>query len=605
MVTVPAAGAQQRQTSRGEPPTGINWAWSAVLAAALITRWVMLSTTALTPVEATRALAALEAAAGRGWQASPESPLLLVGQALLFTLFEPANGLARALPALAGVGIIAVPLLWRKQLGDLGALSAAGLLIISPLTLLAARRVDGAAIGALGAVLIVTLLTHPTLDDAADGRRRRGLLAAGTTLGLIGGPAFYDLLIPGVLAWLVIRGRRRLTGRSWRAVAVGAGLALLISLAFGLRWSGWSGLTEGLIAWLGSWRERPMGGISPWGLLALYEPLLLTTGVAGAILLLNDGARRGPTTQETQHAAGPVHRQLQSLAVWSLLALVLQVLRPGSSTESVSSALIPIALLGGYGLQHILNAARSDSRRRMGLHVLASFLLWLPGLLALAQHARGFAMTDQALLVIIGAAVLIGLQVMLVLLFALLMPADDLWRSTFLGAAAVLLLVQASFAFGLAYVRHDSPIEPALITTTSRDVEYLRQTLHSIAIVRGERTDTLPVVIIDDDADVTAVLRWHLREFRALEVAGSWPQNPHALVLTAGEGTLPMPEAPELWRGMSFVALARYDAPLPRCSRLLPPQCSAALAWYLYRESPYETRATNTLLWQSEAGAVR
>ncbi len=75
---------------------------------------------------------------------------------------------------------------------------------------------------------------------------------------------------------------------------------------------------------------------------SLYEPLLLTTGVAGAILLLNDGARRGPTTQETQHAAGPVHRQLQSLAVWSLLALVLQVLRPGSSnTESVSSASSP------------------------------------------------------------------------------------------------------------------------------------------------------------------------------------------------------------------------------------------------------------------------
>jgi len=601
----PVAGLQQRQTTQAEPIAGATRVWLAMLVIALITRWAMLNATALTPVEAIRALAALEAVAGRGWQAAPESPLLLVGQALLFTLFGPANGLARALPALAGVGIAAVPLLWRKQLGDLGALSAAGLLVISPLTLFAARRVDSTALGALGGALLVTLLICPTINGGTDIRRRRWWLAAGTTLGLIGGPAFYDLVIPGVLAWFAVRRRRRLTERSWRAIAVGAGLALLISLAFGLRWSGWSGLTEGFVAWLTSRRERPIGGISPLGLLALYEPLLLTTGVAGAILLLSASARRGLKTQESERAAGSTDVQLRSLAVWGLLALVLQILRPGSSAGALSSALIPVGLLGGYGVQQILNAARSDSRRWMGLHALASFLLWLPGLLTLAQHARGFAVTDQVLLVIIGAAVLIGLQIMLVLLFALLMPANDLWRSTFLGAAAVLLLVQASFAFGLAYVRPDSPVEPALTTTTSRDVEYLRQALHSIANTRGERADALPVVIIDNDADVTAVLRWHLREFRALEVTRHWPQNPRALVLTTGEGNLPMPEAPELWRGMSFVTLTRYDAPAPRCSRLLPPQCSAALAWYLYRESPYETRATNTLLWQSEASAVR
>ena len=150
----PVAGLQQRQTTQAEPIAGATRVWLAMLVIALITRWAMLNATALTPVEAIRALAALEAVAGRGWQAAPESPLLLVGQALLFTLFGPANGLARALPALAGVGIAAVPLLWRKQLGDLGALSAAGLLVISPLTLFAARRVDSTALGALGGALL-------------------------------------------------------------------------------------------------------------------------------------------------------------------------------------------------------------------------------------------------------------------------------------------------------------------------------------------------------------------------------------------------------------------------------------------------------------------
>jgi hypothetical protein len=517
----------------------------------------------------------------------------------------PGSGLARSLPALAGIAIVALPALWRKQLGEIGALSAAALLFISPLALFAARRVDSASIGALGAGVIVTLLMHSATGERDGARWRRGLLAvggAGLAIGLISGPTFYDLLIPGVLAWFLVQARRpqHPVQIPWRAFLAGVGAALMISIAFGLRWSGWSGLTDGAMAWLITWRVHDPTQAPTLGLLTLYEPLLLALWLAGFILLWGITPHQTPDADGVSVLSQP---PLWSLALWGLLSLFLNVLRPGSTTESLSATLIPISLLGGYSAQHLWDGVRSESRRWVYLHILVSFLLWLPGLLALAQHASGFAYTDQALLVIVGGAVLIGLQILLILLFTLLITPSEAWRGTFFGGAAILLLLQASFAFGLAYVRPNSPIEPAVTTTTSRDVAQLRNALHTIAFQRGQRVDDLPVILMEGDADATAVLRWHLREFATLKLSHTWAHDPRALVITKGDGDLPVPPDPESWRGMPFVALSAYDEPTPRCSRLLPPQCSAALRWYLYRTSPSAVRSSRVILWQSETGA--
>ncbi len=118
-------------------------------------------------METAQALPSLDVALGQGWPPAAESPLLLVGNTFLFALFGAGDGVARLLPALAGVLVVMLPLLWRKHAGEIGALFAAGLILISPLALFAARRVDGAALATLGAGLILSLFLQDMKQGGA------------------------------------------------------------------------------------------------------------------------------------------------------------------------------------------------------------------------------------------------------------------------------------------------------------------------------------------------------------------------------------------------------------------------------------------------------
>ncbi len=509
----------------------VRWAWAAILMAAAATRLLGLATPLLAPDEAGRALASLDAARGNGWPAFAESPLLLVGNALLFTLFGAEDAIARLLPAIAGVALVAVPLLWRRRLGEVGALTAAGLLLISPLTLFAARQANGAALGALGGGALISWLFLPH-DDSVNLRWSGGLLAFGIAVGVISGPGFYDLLIPGIVAWLSMRrvsqGPMRVP---WRPVVIGVATAALISLAFGLRWSGWSGITDGLWTWLEAWGRSGERGAPTLESLLLYEPLVLVLGLAGIILLW-----RRPSTSKPA--------MLWPVVLWAGLTIAIDILQPGGTPESLSTALLPLALLGGYAVQRIVMEAHPGARRWIGLHTLLAFFFWLPGLLALAQHAGGFAFTNQLALIVIGIVVLCVLQILLVFVFTLLLTPDDLWRSTFLGAAAVFLLLQTSFATSLAYVRPDSPIEPAVRTATSPDISHLVTMLDDIEYLRDERHDTLPVVVINGDPQLMTVLRWNLREFAKLEITQAWPDDDSALVIAPDAAGAAQPQDP-------------------------------------------------------------
>ncbi|MHB1319454.1 MAG: hypothetical protein ACYCYF_12625, partial [Anaerolineae bacterium] len=304
----------------------------------------------------------------------------MVGNAFLFILFGPGDGVARLLPALAGVLVVMLPLFWRKHLGEVGALSASALILISPLALFAARRVDGAALATLGAGLLISLLLQSVDEGIPDGRWVSGVSAAGVAIGVIAGPAFYDLIVPGVMVWMGLQwiGNRgstdalKGTGVPWRqilapigiAIGIGVGVALLISMAFGLRWTGWAGLADGAAAWLTGWRVLA-GESSAVRLLGLYEPLLLVLAVAGLALLL----RRPSTLTAPQWA----------IIAWPLLVLIFSALRPGSTPESLSAAILPTALLGGRAAALIAGGVRPGSWRWIGLHGLASFVFWIPG----------------------------------------------------------------------------------------------------------------------------------------------------------------------------------------------------------------------------------
>ncbi len=210
--------------------------------------------------DAGRGDASISGVSGRAWLAGLlRRASAAGGQALLFTFGLPTP--SEPLPALAGVGIIAVPLLWRKQLVTI--LRRSGAAGSSPHRRSRPHAADGAAIGALGAVLIATLLTHPT-----------SMTPLTPAVGQLPAPPRPDrgrrsTISHSRRARLACDPRTATPNRmiSWRAVAVGAGLALS------------SRLRPALVGLVGShrgtqrgWRERPMKRISPWGLLASTSP---------------------------------------------------------------------------------------------------------------------------------------------------------------------------------------------------------------------------------------------------------------------------------------------------------------------------------------------
>ena len=170
-----------------------RWYWGLLLLLLLLTRLSALNTALLTPDEAHSALQALAVVEERQWPLSPTSPLLLNGNGLLFTLFGSGSGLARFLPALAGILLAATPWLWRKMLPvserdgltpAFSAYSAIALLLLSPIMLFVARQVNAATLGTLSGVLVVTALF--TMSHDGDDRLAAQILGTGLAIGLVG-----------------------------------------------------------------------------------------------------------------------------------------------------------------------------------------------------------------------------------------------------------------------------------------------------------------------------------------------------------------------------------------------------------------------------------
>lgn len=579
-----------------------RWAWWGVLALALATRLFGLPTFPLAPVEAEHALASLDAVRGEGWVGSSDSPLLLVGNGLLFLLFGAGDGIARLLPALAGVGLVLLPWLWRRQLGELGALCASTLLLISPLTLFAARRVDGAALAALSGGLIVTVMVWALAPSpkvlSSPAAWPQLFLGSAVAVGLISGPAFYDVLLAGLLARVLLRRWR--SGQEFRLhwlrpVLSGVGVALLISIAAGFRWSGWSGPLDSLAAWLASWRAVRTSGVGPLALLGCYEPLLLACTVMAVVLF---SVRREDAT--------PV---FGFLGVWALLMLLLIMARPGALPVESSVIVLPLALLAGQAATALFAGIGEGAHRWVGLHAWVGFLFWIPGLVALTQYAAGFVYVDQAPLLLVGMVVLLALQGLLGFVLSLRLLPRDLWRGAVLGLGGALFVLQASFLFGLVYLRADSPAELAVGVAASQDLRRLEEMVHQIAILQDTRQDALAIFAVDQDPELSSLIRWTLRDFSRLELVADWPQVTTQdidasvrapLVITPESAVVTQPADAQGWQGMRFVALTSSDAVPPQCEELPLPLCSSAVRWYLYRGLPGIPAAKNLILWQQD-----
>ncbi len=566
----------------------IRLAWIVMLALAALLRLAALNHVPLAPDEAASALASLDAARGAGWVSTAESPLLLVGNGWLFLLFGGGDGLARLIPALTGVALVGLPFLWRKRLGDVGALVAAGLLLLSPTALFAARRLESTCLGVGGALLLLTALMAGAHDDRLT-RLTPWLIGIGLTLGLTGGPSFYDVLLSGLVAWVFYRwisgAPVRSPLRTWGRPALGGLVgALLVSIGLGWRWNGWSGIAEGLAAWLTSWRVAG-GGLSAVWLLFLYEPVTLFLALMGLVWAVKKAAPLA-----------------LALALWGAWGLLVVGLRPGATPLAVLAAVAPLTLLAGYGVQQTLSGIPAALFPWIGGHGLVSFVFLVPAGLALAAYANESAVGfigvagNVNVIYILGAVVLISLQALIALLFSLTVPLQKVWRGVALGVALMLLVTQVGFAWGLAFVRPTSPAEPAVVAATSPDLWMLREMLDTLAIRREQRRDDFEVAVVAADAPTAAVVRWTLRDFARLTVTASWPVEMKGVVIAAPTATPPAGEA-RAWNGIAFSTIQHGTQTIPRCQSMAPLTCHNLARWYLFRRLNDAPVPEKVILW--------
>ncbi len=112
--------------------TGV--AFAAIIALAFVLRFWQLGIRTFTSDEGLYSLIARQLAQGGGYEHVPElhGPFQMIASAAVFKAFGDGDLAARAMPALFGVLLAALPFLFRRQIGRPGAVAAALLLTISP-----------------------------------------------------------------------------------------------------------------------------------------------------------------------------------------------------------------------------------------------------------------------------------------------------------------------------------------------------------------------------------------------------------------------------------------------------------------------------------------
>jgi uncharacterized protein (TIGR03663 family) len=313
-------------------------------------------------------------------------PLTYYLNALSFLVAGVSDITARLPEALAGVVTVLLPLGLRRQLGSVAAIGASALLCVSPAFVYYARfdRED-AILAALVMALIVVAVRwadaprgwHPPvaaalLAAAFATKESTFITVAICGAGLLGAqvaglPVIACIAAPGRRAWMVA------------AIAFALVYALLFS-RFGAHPGGiWDGIYHGPKYW--AEQHRINRGGEAWPLyvvmLATQEWLMLAAGLAGAVVAVG-------------------RRSILGLAlVWLFVATLATYSYAGERFAwLVLQPLLPLALLGGIGLQALL------ARRRAAIAAIAAAGLLVTGWIA-ARTALERGTDPRELLVVV------------------------------------------------------------------------------------------------------------------------------------------------------------------------------------------------------------
>lgn len=569
----------------------------ALAVLALVLRLAELDMAALSNGEAREALAAwhLVRPDVPGNVPLSTSPLMFVGNSLVMMLFGASELTARLTTALAGVALVLLPALWRRELGRLPALLTAGFLLFSPTALTTARTMSPALWSTVLAVVGVWMVRRFM-------QTRISFYAVGATVAaaavlLLTDPAGFVLLLILGGAWLVTlqlsgedapddhpgpRLSAALADWPWRDALLTAGaVVLLAATVFFVYPRGLAQVGELLGSGLEGVFRRPVGYPFAFPLLTtlLYDPLLWVLGAIGMTYALREN-----------------RSDRRFLVGWVAAGLLAAVIYVGAGPDHALWLVIPLAILAADAVTRLLEPV-IDAYWDVPEWAVPVLAVGCAALLAISAVnflwvARSLTTATEMVQPQVDPlrALLAGMS--LLLLVILFFLGGSLWgaraalNGLLLGVTLSLSVFGASSAWRVAVDQVDDPRELWHVSPVSSHLGLLRDTVIDASLRDTGTPNRLAFIaqVPDDGA-----LAWQLRDYADLEYVPSIGRLTTAPIIIA-----PASFQPELlgarYVGQDFVVTRTWDLSHLRWADLP--------IWLMFREAQYPAQVeTRVVVW--------
>jgi 4-amino-4-deoxy-L-arabinose transferase-like glycosyltransferase len=543
-----------------------------VLAAALM-RFTSLGSTPLSPAEATEAFATWQFLQPNQIGTAIGSPAYFSLTSILIAFLGSSDAVMRLVPAIFGLGLVVLPWFLRDSLGQIGALTTAVLLTVSPLLAATSRTVGGESI-ALFALLLAAIAGLKLSEGR--GQNWLYLLAIAAGLGLSSAPLFYSGLLTLVIArWA----QNSLTPEKLKAdwlnrsnLIKGSIVAFIVMLTLSTRFftfpAGIGAAAQLFGDWLTqfNWQGEVQTIIDPFLLLARYEVILIPLGIFSVLWAIWRNNILGIL-----------------LTYWLLAALILILLQRGVLNNAL---LIPLPgyLLLGLATHHVL---KKEITRWTGAVTAVVLLLGAIILVSVARFLRVSFAGDQQILNIWLALLAVALAALAFYYFWALHDRAII-QGCWLGVLILLVIYQWGTAWHLTHFGANDPRERWVQVATDDELPVLLNTVEKISQRATNSDFDLQLFSAVD----SPVLHWYLRDFRQVQIGNTLPpEAQYDVVITPIEVNEPILGSDYL--GGDFGLLRMGTGPVPLSSTPI----TDAMRWWLFHESAMSIPEERIILW--------
>ncbi len=513
-----------------------------ILLLALVLRFAALGAAPLTEFEAQAALPAHLLAYGEPTTLE-DQPEYTVLTSPLFSLFGSSEVIARFLPALFGIVLVALPYFWRDLLGKKTALVLSFALTLDPGMVAVARLASGQMMALSAALIALTAwrVSQPAVS---------GVFAS---VAFLASPLIFFGFIPALFVWASLRAVEKPSSIPWRDFFIAGAITLILGGTLFLRApEGLGGIGSTFASFIGSFGQPgvPVAEIV-LAFLGYVLPALIL-GVIGAVNAWRNNQSIG-----------------KAVSLFGVFSLLLVLINPGRQVTDLLWVVVALWVLAATQIASYLSVPEKDLRVALGE---AGLMLLLGTFFTIALTKLASNYVDFAW--VAGATFVLAILTTVLIAFGWSRLGAERGFIWAMMLFSVLFLVSANSRFLRVEITDANDLwVPGPAAGSDR---LLAESLHDLSVLKQGLPNDLPVESRVD----SAALGW---ELRSLKIADSKETIP-ALIITPVSDT--QPEGLSAYRGQSFAIAAE------RAWSGWPPNF---FAWLFYRQAPTQTQ--QIILW--------